>query len=107
MQQEYEEVVREIEGDLSELQWTGRYLLRPVFVPKVRACGCWGGRRVGWGLGCSWGERGLEGGRPRCCSRCTAAGTVSVSPVLYFYSRTVIITEPRLWLVPFCHRVPG
>lgn len=34
LQQEYEEVVREIEGDLSELQWTGWYLLRPVFVPK-------------------------------------------------------------------------
>lgn len=34
LQQEYEEVVREIEGDLSELQWTGRYLPRPVFVPK-------------------------------------------------------------------------
>ncbi|XP_035201524.1 IQ domain-containing protein C [Oxyura jamaicensis] len=34
LQQEYEEVVREIEGDLSELQWTGRYLPRPIFVPK-------------------------------------------------------------------------
>lgn len=31
---EYEEVVREIEGDLSELQWRGLCLPRPVFVPK-------------------------------------------------------------------------
>lgn len=100
-------MVREIEGDLSELQWTGRYLPRPVFVPKVRACGHRRGRRVGWGLGCSWGERGLEGGRPGCCSRCAAPGTISVSPVLYFYLRKVIITEPRLWLVPYCHQVPG
>lgn len=32
---EYEEVVREIEGDLSELQWRGLCLPRPVFVPKL------------------------------------------------------------------------
>ncbi|XP_021231009.1 IQ domain-containing protein C-like isoform X2 [Numida meleagris] len=31
---EYEEVVREIEGDLSELQWRGLYLPRPIFVPE-------------------------------------------------------------------------
>lgn len=74
LQQEYEEVVREIEGDLSELQWTGRYLLRPVFVPKVcaRARGHREGGRVGRGLGSSWGERGLEGGRLGCCLRCAA-----------------------------------
>ncbi|XP_075029341.1 IQ domain-containing protein C isoform X2 [Calonectris borealis] len=31
---EYEEVVREIEGDLSQLEWRGRFLPRPVFVPE-------------------------------------------------------------------------
>ncbi|KAM9268202.1 IQ domain-containing protein C [Morus bassanus] len=31
---EYEEVVREIEGDLSQLEWRGRVLPRPVFVPE-------------------------------------------------------------------------
>ncbi|KAM6235501.1 IQ domain-containing protein C [Spheniscus humboldti] len=31
---EYEEVVREIEGDLSRLEWRGRFLPRPVFVPE-------------------------------------------------------------------------
>ncbi|XP_074419070.1 IQ domain-containing protein C isoform X2 [Larus michahellis] len=31
---EYEEVVREIEGDLSQLEWRGRILPRPVFVPE-------------------------------------------------------------------------
>ncbi|XP_065600781.1 IQ domain-containing protein C-like isoform X2 [Cyrtonyx montezumae] len=31
---EYEDVVREIEGDLSELRWRGLYLPMPVFVPK-------------------------------------------------------------------------
>uniref|UniRef100_A0A8C4JW60 Coiled-coil domain containing 28B n=1 Tax=Dromaius novaehollandiae TaxID=8790 RepID=A0A8C4JW60_DRONO len=34
---EYEAVVREIEGDLDQLEWRGQYLLRPVFVEKVRA----------------------------------------------------------------------
>ncbi|KAM6115764.1 IQ domain-containing protein C isoform 2-T2 [Phoenicopterus ruber ruber] len=33
---EYEEVVREIEGDLSQLEWRGRFLPRPVFVPEPR-----------------------------------------------------------------------
>ncbi|KAM6314048.1 IQ domain-containing protein C [Podargus strigoides] len=31
---EYEEVVREIEGDLSQLEWRGWLLPRPVFVPE-------------------------------------------------------------------------
>ncbi|XP_064028821.1 IQ domain-containing protein C [Pogoniulus pusillus] len=31
---EYEEVVREIEGDLSRLRWRGRFLPRPVFLPE-------------------------------------------------------------------------
>ncbi|XP_054251223.1 IQ domain-containing protein C [Indicator indicator] len=31
---EYEEVVREIEGDLSRLEWRGQLLPRPVFVPE-------------------------------------------------------------------------
>lgn len=31
----YEEVVLEIEGDLSQLQWRGRLLPRPVFIPEV------------------------------------------------------------------------
>ncbi|XP_068015353.1 IQ domain-containing protein C [Melanerpes formicivorus] len=31
---EYEEVVRELEGDLSRLQWRGRFLPRPVFLPE-------------------------------------------------------------------------
>ncbi|KFR03526.1 IQ domain-containing protein C, partial [Nipponia nippon] len=31
---EYEEVVREIEGDLSQLEWRGRILPRPLFVPE-------------------------------------------------------------------------
>lgn len=30
----YEEVVLEIEGDLSQLQWRGRLLPRPVFIPE-------------------------------------------------------------------------
>jgi len=57
---EYEEVVREIEGDLSELQWRGLCLPRPVFVPKVRAgaaapvCG------LGWGCS-SVGDAGFSG----------------------------------------------
>ncbi|XP_054026863.1 IQ domain-containing protein C [Dryobates pubescens] len=34
---EYEEVVREIEGDLSRLQWRGRFLPRPVFLPEQPA----------------------------------------------------------------------
>ncbi|KFP00118.1 IQ domain-containing protein C, partial [Calypte anna] len=33
---EYEEVVREIEGDLSRLEWRGRLLPRPFFHPEVR-----------------------------------------------------------------------
>ncbi|XP_055654135.1 uncharacterized protein LOC101924899 isoform X1 [Falco peregrinus] len=32
---EYEEVVREIEGDLSQLRWRGRLLPRPLFVPEI------------------------------------------------------------------------
>ncbi|XP_074706895.1 IQ domain-containing protein C [Strix aluco] len=39
---EYEEVVREIEGDLSQLEWRGRFLPRPVFVPEPRQ-----GKRLG------------------------------------------------------------
>nr|XP_013808743.1 PREDICTED: IQ domain-containing protein C [Apteryx mantelli mantelli] len=31
---EYEAVVKEIEGDLDQLEWRGQYLLRPVFVEK-------------------------------------------------------------------------
>ncbi|KAM6371222.1 IQ domain-containing protein C [Pluvialis apricaria] len=31
---EYEEVVREIEGDLSQLEWRGRVLPRPMFIPE-------------------------------------------------------------------------
>ncbi|XP_031450657.1 IQ domain-containing protein C isoform X2 [Phasianus colchicus] len=31
---EYEEVVKEIEGELSELRWTGRWLRTPVFVAE-------------------------------------------------------------------------
>nr|XP_009679323.1 PREDICTED: IQ domain-containing protein C [Struthio camelus australis] len=31
---EYEAVVREIEGDLDQLEWRGQYLPRPVFVEK-------------------------------------------------------------------------
>ncbi|XP_074018243.1 IQ domain-containing protein C [Numenius arquata] len=31
---EYEEVVRDIEGDLSQLEWRGRILPRPVFLPE-------------------------------------------------------------------------
>ncbi|XP_014801992.1 PREDICTED: IQ domain-containing protein C [Calidris pugnax] len=31
---EYEEVVRDIEGDLSQLQWRGHILPRPVFLPE-------------------------------------------------------------------------
>ncbi|KAM6043634.1 IQ domain-containing protein C [Theristicus caerulescens] len=31
---EYEEVVREIEGDLSQLEWRGQILPRPLFVPE-------------------------------------------------------------------------
>lgn len=44
---EYEEVVREIEGDLSQLQWRGQLLPRPVFAPEVCASGR-GGRGVVW-----------------------------------------------------------
>ncbi|XP_036603117.1 IQ domain-containing protein C [Trichosurus vulpecula] len=34
---EYEEVVREVEGDLSgQLRWVGRWLPRPVFSPETR-----------------------------------------------------------------------
>lgn len=36
LREEYEEVVREIEGDLSRLEWRGRFLPRPLFVPEVR-----------------------------------------------------------------------
>ncbi|XP_052666956.1 IQ domain-containing protein C isoform X1 [Harpia harpyja] len=39
LREEYEEVVREIEGDLSRLEWRGRFLPRPLFVPEVRASG--------------------------------------------------------------------
>ncbi|XP_026719018.1 IQ domain-containing protein C, partial [Athene cunicularia] len=39
---EYEEVVREIEGDLSQLEWRGRFLPRPVFVPEPRQGKCSG-----------------------------------------------------------------
>ncbi|XP_033925036.1 IQ domain-containing protein C [Melopsittacus undulatus] len=35
----YEEVVLEIEGDLSQLQWRGRLLPRPVFIPEEPAQG--------------------------------------------------------------------
>ncbi|XP_065553675.1 IQ domain-containing protein C [Lathamus discolor] len=35
----YEEVVLEIEGDLSQLQWRGRLLPRPVFTPEEPAQG--------------------------------------------------------------------
>lgn len=45
---EYEEVVREIEGDLSQLRWRGQLLPRPVFVPEVCALGQGGGRGVVW-----------------------------------------------------------
>ncbi|XP_069731518.1 IQ domain-containing protein C [Phaenicophaeus curvirostris] len=31
---EYEELVWQIEGDLSRLRWTGRFLPRPVFLPE-------------------------------------------------------------------------
>ncbi|KAM6239892.1 IQ domain-containing protein C [Porphyrio hochstetteri] len=31
---QYEEVVRDIEGDLSRLEWRGRFLPRPVFLPQ-------------------------------------------------------------------------
>ncbi|XP_065712984.1 IQ domain-containing protein C [Patagioenas fasciata] len=31
---QYEAVVREIEGDLEQLEWRGQFLPRPVFVPK-------------------------------------------------------------------------
>ncbi|XP_064327366.1 IQ domain-containing protein C [Phalacrocorax carbo] len=34
LRMEYEEVVREIEGDLSQLEWRGWVLPRPVFVPE-------------------------------------------------------------------------
>ncbi|XP_053942591.1 translation initiation factor IF-2 isoform X2 [Cuculus canorus] len=36
---EYEEVVREIEGDLSRLRWRGQFLPRPVFLPEEPAHG--------------------------------------------------------------------
>ncbi|XP_068273802.1 IQ domain-containing protein C isoform X2 [Nyctibius grandis] len=34
LQAEYEEVVREIEGDLRHLEWRGQFLPRPMFVPE-------------------------------------------------------------------------
>uniref|UniRef100_A0A663EJ57 IQ motif containing C n=1 Tax=Aquila chrysaetos chrysaetos TaxID=223781 RepID=A0A663EJ57_AQUCH len=39
LREEYEEVVREIEGDLSRLEWRGRFLPRPLFVPEKPAQG--------------------------------------------------------------------
>ncbi|XP_030320174.1 IQ domain-containing protein C isoform X1 [Calypte anna] len=36
---EYEEVVREIEGDLSRLEWRGRLLPRPFFHPEIPSPG--------------------------------------------------------------------
>ncbi|XP_010137413.1 PREDICTED: IQ domain-containing protein C, partial [Buceros rhinoceros silvestris] len=45
---EYEEVVREIEGDLSQLRWRGQLLPHPVFVPEVCASGRGGGHGVVW-----------------------------------------------------------
>ncbi|XP_075378635.1 IQ domain-containing protein C isoform X2 [Mycteria americana] len=43
---EYEEAVREIEGDLSRLEWRGRFLPRPVFVPEPAQGKCRGPREA-------------------------------------------------------------
>lgn len=72
---EYEEVVREIEGDLSQLQWRGQLLPRPVFVPEV----CASGRGGAWG-GVAW-RTGRAGGSavPRTCNP-TRFRTSAVTP---------------------------
>lgn len=72
---EYEEVVREIEGELSELRWTGLCLPRPVFVSEVRAgagragvaalCGRWARRGRVLAAGCLAASSPEETGRLR------------------------------------------
>ncbi|KAM9369657.1 IQ domain-containing protein C [Phaethornis superciliosus] len=39
LREEYEEVVRKIEGDLSRLEWRGRLVPRPFFHPEIPAPG--------------------------------------------------------------------